>query len=63
MSDHFRADPFEDPQSPDGHCRDLRSAAPARSTEDELDWRGTLERIREEFRSGRAPDGVQRTFR
>jgi hypothetical protein len=31
--------------------------------EEELDWRGTLERIREEFGGGRAHDGVQRGFR
>jgi hypothetical protein len=29
---------------------------------DELDWRGVLERVREEFRVGRAQDGVRRTF-
>jgi hypothetical protein len=62
VSDHFRADPFEDPQSnhPQGRGG---GAAPDRSPEDDLDWQGVLERVREEFRSGRAPDGVQRTFR
>jgi len=60
VSDHFRADPFEDPQS---NPPQSGGTEPDRSSEDELDWRGVLERVREEFRSGRAPDGVQRTFR
>ena len=29
---------------------------------DDLDWRGVLDRVREEFRVGRAQDGVRRTF-
>jgi hypothetical protein len=28
-----------------------------------LDYRGVLERVREEFKSGMTPDGVQRGFR
>jgi hypothetical protein len=69
MSDRFRADPFEPPQTHDPRSHAPQSHAPqsrgtqACSPEDELDWKGVLERVREEFRSGRAPDGVQRTFR
>ena len=39
-----------------------RLAPSAPPAEEEIDWRGTLERVREERRGGRAPDGVQRGF-
>ncbi len=57
MSDHCHHDPAAEPEShqPEG--------GPESSPREELDWRGVLDRVREEFRSGKALNGVQRTFR
>jgi hypothetical protein len=57
MSQHFHHDPVAEPESHEP------GDGPESSPREELDWKGVLERVREEFRSGRAPDGVQRTFR
>ncbi len=58
MSEHFHCEPVTEPDS-----REVMEGGPDSSPREELDWKGVLERVREEFRSGRAPDGVQRTFR
>ena len=58
MSEHFHHDPVVEPES-----HEPGEGGPESSPREELDWRSVLERVREEFRSGRAPDGVQRTFR
>jgi hypothetical protein len=57
MVKHFNSDPVAEPDSHEPGERGPDSSLP------ELDWRGVIERVREEFRSGRAPEGVQRTFR
>jgi len=58
MSDPFHSDPTAEQQShPPGE------GGAESSPREDLDWRGVLERVREEFRSGRSTDGVQRTFR
>jgi hypothetical protein len=58
MSQHLHADPVAEPE-----CHDPVDGGPESSPRDELDWRGVLERVRDEFRGGRGSDGVQRTFR
>ena len=57
MSERFHSDPVAESE-----CHEPEGG-PESSPRDDLDWKGVLERVREEFRSGRAPDGVQRTFR
>ena len=58
MSERFHSDPVAESE-----CREPGEGGPESSPREELDWKGVLERVRDEFRSGRAPDGVQRTFR
>jgi hypothetical protein len=58
MSEHFHHDPVAEPE-----CHETGDGGPDSSPREELDWKGVLERVREEFRTGKALDGVQRTFR